>query len=208
MQQNYLTLAGGGTAPLDALLVSFRTALRDELDLDEDDLRQVPVVRFGFRHDHPALTVQDSWSVRRDKIEASFAAAFAATATGTASAHDPTVQTAHFTGVAELRELAQVAPGAAVVSSYSQVRSALATLLNVETSDVRDAPELARSAAARSLIAREAVETIEGLAVLKDLSRRGGAGTGLDPEKANEYVDLAAAMLYIISRSRPGKQAS
>jgi hypothetical protein len=42
---------------------------------------------------------------------------------------------------------------------------------------------------------------------MKDLSRRGAAGTGLTPEKANEYIDLAAAMLYVINRSRRARQA-
>ena len=203
-------LASGGEASLDELLVSFRSALRRELNLKNDNLQQVPVVRFkGLdTHTHTPLRVVESWSVKRDKTEAAAVAAVTATATATAAAHQPQVRTVNFTGIDELRELARVAPGAAVVSAYGQVRTALMGLLNADESDTRDAPEFARRAADQDLITHDAVETVQGLAVMKDLSRRGGAGTGLTPEKANEYIDLAAAMLYVISRSRPDRQAS
>jgi hypothetical protein len=42
------TLADRREAPMDALLVSLRDALRGELDLRRDDLRQVPVVRMTW----------------------------------------------------------------------------------------------------------------------------------------------------------------
>jgi len=201
-------LASGGKASLDELLVSFRRALRRELNLKNDDLQQVPVVRFKGLDGHTPLSVAESWSVKRDRTEAAVAAAVTASATATASAHNPSVRTVNFTGIDELRDLARVAPGAAVVSAYEQVRSALMALLNADEPDGRDAPEFARWAAEQGLISHDAVETVQGLAVMKDLSRRGGAGTGLTPDKANEYIDLAAAMLYVISRSRPDQRAS
>lgn len=199
-------LADGGEASVDDLLVSFRKVLREELDLKDDGLTQVPVVRFNELDSHTALRVVESWSVKRDKTEAAVAAAV--TATGTGAAHQPQVRIVNFTGIDELRELARVAPGAAVVSAYGQVRTALMGLLNAAESDTRDAPEFAQWAADQGLITHEAVDTVQGLAVMKDLSRGGGAGTGLTPEKANEYIDLAAAMLYVISRSQADQQAS
>lgn len=202
-------LADGGEASADDLLVSFRKALREELDLKDDSLKQVPIVRFNGLDTHAPLRVVESWSVRQAETEASVVAAVTSTATATALAHDPAVRTVDLTaGVGELRELAQVAPGAAVVSAYGLVRAALVPLLGVDEAEARDAPELARQAADRGLITREAVETVHGLAVMKDLSRRGGAGTGLTPEKAHEYIDLAAAMLYVIGHSRHDRQAS
>lgn len=201
-------LADGGEASVDDLLVSFRKALREELDLKDDGLTQVPVVRFNELDSHTALRVVESWSVKREKTEAAAVAAVTASAAATASAHNPSVQVANMTVVGELRDLARVAPGAAVVSAYGQVRTALMGLLNAKEPDDRDAPAFAQWAADQGLITHEAVETVHGLAVMKDLSRRGGAGTGLTPEKANEYIDLAAAMLYVISRSQPNRQAS
>jgi hypothetical protein len=154
-------LADGGEASVDDLLVSFRKALRQELDLKDDGLEQVPVVRFNELDTHTPLRVVESWSVKRDKTEAAAVAAVtAATATATASAHQPHVRVSDFTaGVDELRELARVAPGAAVVSAYGQVRTALMSLLGADESDTRDAPEFAEWAADQDLITREAVET-------------------------------------------------
>ncbi|MGD9528783.1 MAG: hypothetical protein AB7L91_14940 [Dehalococcoidia bacterium] len=206
-------LADGGEASVDDLLVSFRMALRQELDLKDDGLKQVPIVRFSQLDAHTPLRVVESWSVKREKTEAAVAAAASATlgaltATASGTAHQPSVRTEDFTVVDELRDLARVAPGAAIVSAYGQVRAALAALLDADEAETRDAPELAQQAADRGLITSKAVETVQGLAVMKDLSRGGGAGTGLTPNKAEEFIDLVAAMLYVVSRSQSDRQAS
>jgi hypothetical protein len=52
------------------------------------------------------------------------------------------------------------------------------------------------------------VETVQGLAVLKDLGRRGGSGTGLSVEQANEYLELVGAALYVPHSRRPGGKES
>jgi len=193
-------LATGGKASVDELLVSFRTALRRELNLKNDSLQQVPVVRFKGLRTHAPLKVQESWEV--NKAETETAAASAVTelsVTATTSAEYPWERSIDLGSQVEaLRELAGVAPGAAVVTAYEQVRMALKSLVGAEESDARDAPELAREAEARRLIGKQAVVTIEGLAVMKNLSRR-----KLTAEQANDYVDLVAAMLYVLHYPQP-----
>jgi hypothetical protein len=58
------------------------------------------------------------------------------------------------------------------------------------------------------LVTDQFVETVQGLAVLKDLGRRGGSGTGLSVEQANEYLDVVGAALYGLHRRRPGGKGS
>lgn len=199
-------LASGGRASLDELLVSFRTALRQELKLKADDLRQVPVIRFGGLDAHTPLSVAESWSVKKDKTEAAVVAAVTASATARGSAHNPSVHTVNFTGIDELRDLARAAPGAAVVAAYGKVRLSLLGLLDAEQQDERDAPELAREAATRGLIGNDTIDSVDGLAIMKNLSRAGRAGTGLTVEKADDYIELVAAILYVLGRAQPNRQ--
>jgi hypothetical protein len=95
----------------------------------DDALKKVPIVRFNGLDTHTPLHVVESWSVKRDKTEAAAVAAVTASATATASAHHPSIRTVDLAaGVDESRHLAQVAPAAALVSAYGQVRTALMTL--------------------------------------------------------------------------------
>jgi hypothetical protein len=66
-----------------------------------------------------------------------------------------------------------------------------------------DAPALARAVANRGLVTDQLVETVQGLAILKDVGLRGGAGTGLSVEQVNEYIDLVGAALYVLHSVRP-----
>jgi hypothetical protein len=196
------SLAKGGEAPVDDLLVSFRTALRRELDLSSDNLSLVPLVRFrtaDARH-HTPLKAQQTWEVSVARTEAALALA----APVSNRDADRTLASAELKQqVQGLRELAQAAPGAAVVAGYGQVAAALKTVLDADYSDGRDAPELARDAADRGFVTTQLVETVDGLAVLKDLSRRDGGRTDLTVEQASDYIDLVAAALYVLASARP-----
>ncbi|MDQ7905981.1 hypothetical protein RB614_15825 [Phytohabitans sp. ZYX-F-186] len=195
-------LASGGAAPVDRLLVSFRSALRGELDLSRDGLDRVPVVRFHARDDlHTPVQVGESWQVRINRTQASVATAVSA------SSHPPSnVDLGE--GIAELRNMATTAPGAAVVAAYGHVIDALTALLGESSHDGRDALELAHAAALQGLVTNQLVETVQGLAVLRNLSRREDAGTGLSVEKAIDYIELVTAALYVIHTSRPGGPAA
>ncbi|MGH3904314.1 MAG: hypothetical protein ACRDTE_09005 [Pseudonocardiaceae bacterium] len=94
------------------------------------------------------------------------------------------------------------------MTSYGHVIAALRGLLGAPEADDRDAPDLARDAAANDLVTPQLVETVEGLAVLKNLSRRDGAGTGLSVEQADDYVELVAAALYVLYTVRPEPRAT
>lgn len=197
-------LAEGGEAPVDALLVSFRSALRRELDLRHDGLQKVPVVRFRGPDDHHTpLKVQEAWEVAARTTVDAVASATPIPRIPTAVS-DSTPRVVDLTSQIEgLRKLARAAPGAGVVTSYGHVVAALRSLVDAQDGDERDAPALAREAASRGLVTSQLVETVEGLAVLKDLSRQGGSGTGLSVEKADDYVDLVAAALYVLYTVRP-----
>lgn len=153
------TLADRREAPMDALLVSLRDALRHELYLRSDDLRQVPVVRITWgAEEHPSPLKLDNarevsfadWAARTGASVAS-----AASASNQASSGEPrptllpeSVDLSR--DIRRLRELASAAPGAAVVTGYGHVTAALRRLLD-EVSDLEephehDAPALARAA--------------------------------------------------------------
>jgi hypothetical protein len=104
-----------------------------------------------------------------------------------------------------LRELARAAPGAAVVTAYGYVTAALKELLAEDDDrepEQHDAPALAQAAANHGLVSDQLVDTVYGLTVLKDVGLRGGAGTGLSVEQANEYIDLVSAALYVLHSGR------
>jgi hypothetical protein len=215
-------LADRREAPMDALLISLRDALRQELDLPGDALRQVPVVRItSGTEEHPTpLKLHDAREVSFEQVAARTGSALASAASASASekpvpeeSGDDTIPTAARLSrdvdalvdlnrdFQALRELAHAAPGAAVVTAYGHITAALKELLAKDGDrepEQHDAPALARVAASRGLVTDQLVETVQGLAILKDLGLRGGAGTGLSVEQANEYIDLAAAALYVL----------
>lgn len=221
------SLADRREAPMDALLMSLRNALRHELDLAGDALRQVPVVRItSGTEDYPTpLKLHDAREVTFEQVAARTGAVLASAASSSTrpapeKSGDDTVpasldpsRDAHALvdlsrDVPALRELAHAAPGAAVVTAYGHVTAALKELLADDGDwelEQHDAPALARAAANRGLVTDQLVETVQGLAVLKDLGRRGGAGTGLSVEQANEYIDLVGAALYVLRSGRGGK---
>lgn len=203
-RETFEALAQGGEAPVDALLVSFRSALRRELDLRHDGLQTVPVVRFkGLDDHHTPLKVQESWKVVARTTEAAVASAISVPRPSTA-VQGPPVTVDLTSQIEGLRKLARAAPGAGVVASYGHVVAALRSLVDAQDGDERDAPALARDAASLGLVTPQLAQTVEGLAVLKDLSWRGGDGTGLSVEKADDYVGLVAAALYVLYTVRPG----
>jgi hypothetical protein len=227
------SLADRREAPMDALLVSLRNALRQELDLPGDALRQVPVVRItSGTEEHPTpLKLHDVGEVSFEEVAARTGAVLASASSASASERpapeesggDSTIPRSgrlsrDFQVLADLsldiqalRELAHAAPGAAVVTAYGHVAAALKELLAGDGDrepEQHDAPTLARVAANRGLVTDQLVETVQGLAILKDLGRRGGAGTGLSVEQANEYIDLVVAALYVLHVGRPRKRSA
>ncbi|MBV9161716.1 MAG: hypothetical protein JO281_09240 [Pseudonocardiales bacterium] len=107
--------------------------------------------------------------------------------------------------VQDLRELARLAPGAAVATAYGHITAALKELLAEDGDrepEQHDAPALAQAAANRGLVTDRLVDTVYGLTVLKDVGLHDGAGTGLSVEQANEYIDLVGAALYVLHSSR------
>ena len=183
-------LAADRQAPIDNLLVSLRRDLRAELGLPDDGLAQVPSVRLGESFDQAAART----------AVAVAAAATQADATIGSPAGAPTLSGR----LAELRNLAERAPGAAVATAYQLVSVALAELLarnDVSCGTETDGARLAEIAASSDLVSAQLLETIRGLAVMKDLSWHRGSGTGLSPEQANQYLDLTAAALYVLDHA-------
>jgi hypothetical protein len=215
-------LADRREASMDALLISLRGALRQELDLPEDALHQVPVVRImsGTDEQPTPLKLHDVREVSFDQVAARTSSAVASAAVAAASeklatekSEDDSIRKVRTSvdlnrDVQVLRELANAAPGAAVITAYGHITAALKELLAKDgdrAPEQHDAPALSRAAANRGLVTDQLVETVQGLAILKDLGRRGGAGTGLSVEQANEYIDLAGAALYVLHSGRGGR---
>lgn len=190
-------LSADREASIDELLVSLRRDLRAELDLSDDGLAEVPSVRLGESFDQAAART---------------AVAVAAAATQPdAIVADPTRTPTTYRRLAELRGLAERAPGAAVADAYQLVSAALTDLLtrnDVSSGTQTDAATLAEIAANSDLVSAQLLETIRGLAVMKDVSWHRGSGTGLTPEQANQFLDLTAAALYVLDHAvggRPGR---
>lgn len=210
-------LADRREAPMDALLISLRNALRRELDLPGDALRQVPVVRItsGTKGQPTPLKLHDATEVSFEQVAAQTGAALASAASASSS-EGPARDKFEVDSIScsddrpnrdveALRELARAAPGAAVVTAYGHVTAALMEMLaehGDREPERHDAPALARAAANRGLVTDQFAETVQGLAMLKDLRRRGGADTGLSVEQADEYIDLAGAALYVLNSGR------
>jgi hypothetical protein len=123
-------LAERREAPMDALLISLRNALRHELDLPGDALRQVPVARItsGTEQHHTPLKLHDVREVSFEQVAAQTGAVLASAASAsdrpTPGESRPDI-TPGFVNlqrdVQGLRELARAAPGAAVVTAYGYV---------------------------------------------------------------------------------------
>lgn len=202
-------LAANREASLDALLLSLRGALRAELDLPSDGLQQVPAVRinWGTGSLHTPLRLTNTTNVTFDTELARTGAAVAAAIRSKGSdAIEPVRATSP--EVAELHNMAEMAPGAAVVTAYGLVSTTLVDLLEYDYGggdqpESFDAVALARTAEQRGLVSAELVRGVEGLSILMDLSRNNGAGTGLSVEKAHDYVNLVAATLYTLAAPPP-----
>lgn len=218
-------LADRREASMDVLLISLRNALRRELDLPADTLQHVPVVRItsGTEEQSPPLKLNDAREVNFQQVAARTGSALASAATAAASERSTPVTVGEESipvsgtlnrgiealtelnrDVEALRELARAAPGAAVVTAYGHITATLKELLaedNDREPEQHDAPALVRAAANRGLVTNDLVESVLGLAVLKDLSLRRGAGTGLSVEQAIEYIDLVGATLYVLHSS-------
>jgi hypothetical protein len=103
----------------------------------------------------------------------------------------------------ELRELAKVDPAAAVLEGYARIERELREVLRrrqIHFTRSMSAPELADVARRHGVIKQEAANAVEGLAVLRNLAAHGAAEEGLSGQRALEYVDLVAAVLYALRR--------
>lgn len=101
----------------------------------------------------------------------------------------------------ELAPVAARAPTAAVLEAYAQIEKALRQLLEVrgagEGIDRIGAVGLARRAQETSLITDETRHAVEGLSALRNLAAHGRA-EDVSPERAQEYLTLADAVLWAI----------
>ena len=103
----------------------------------------------------------------------------------------------------ELSRLAEIAPGAAIVTAYHRIEDRLVEMLDspgVPSYRGVNGRTLAGVARQRGLISGETVAAIEGLSVLRDLSAHTGDNTSTD--RARDYLVLADAVLYAL-RSKP-----
>lgn len=192
-------LAASRSVSIDPLLVSLRIALRNELGIKADQLEQVPSLRMSWsdqESDSP-VTTRDNVRVRFDEAltttRESLALVFAGSGSMTVG---PTTPDSEFR---RLYDVAKQAPGSAVAGAYGKVSDRLVDLLTsvgVEHFESRDALDLAKSALEHGIVTEQSVHTVEGLSILMNLSRAGGSGTGLSPEKAAEFLNLAAATIY------------
>jgi hypothetical protein len=103
----------------------------------------------------------------------------------------------------ELRELAKADPSAAVLEGYARIERELREVLRrrqIHFERAMSAPELAELALRHGIIKQEAANAVEGLTVLRNLAAHGAAEQGLSVQRALEYVDLVAAVLYALRR--------
>jgi len=103
----------------------------------------------------------------------------------------------------ELRELAKADPAAAVLEGYERIERELREVLRrrrIHFESAMSAPELAELARQHGVIKQEAANAVEGLTVLRNLAAHGAADQGLSVQRAVEYVNLVAAVLYSLRR--------
>lgn len=192
------SLATDRQASIDGLLVTLRRDLRTELDLPDDGLKEVPSVRLGESFDKAAART-------------GAAAAGAVTQAGASMDVGARETPKSRRRLQELRALVARAPGAAVVGAYQEVSAALNELLEHNEASAgaqTDGVVLAQIAASSGFVSEQLLETIRGLAIMKDIGWGGGSGTGLSAEQANQYLDLATAALYVLDHgaaARPGQ---
>lgn len=105
-----------------------------------------------------------------------------------------------------LAVVAASSPVEAVLGSFALVEQALRDRLSsagIDPDGGRSAVQLAAQAASRRLITSETVNSIQGVAVLRNLAAHGHGGE-IDTQKALDYLVLVEATLYAIRQ--PGAQ--
>jgi hypothetical protein len=108
------------------------------------------------------------------------------------------------TGVAaELADLARKAPATAILQAFSQVEQRLRELIGADGREPAavGAVALARVAAGRGLISPEAVKSVEGIAVLRNMAAH--TRTRVSDDQAVDYLNLVDAVLYTLNQ-KPG----
>jgi hypothetical protein len=102
-------------------------------------------------------------------------------------------------------ELTPSDPRKAVVEAYERVESAVQDLVGVPGQQPHIAgSELTRVALDREVINRSTAEAIDGLTVMRNLAVHGGREVGV--ERAQEFVVLADAVLFVIRMERPDEE--
>lgn len=109
----------------------------------------------------------------------------------------------------ELEALAQDSPPEAIVAAFGRVEQALRRRIEPLVPEAAQAPSaiaLAGIAATKGVIDPALLSTIEGLAVLRNLAVHTTSARELSPGKAMEFLDLADAAIYAISRTSLGEK--
>lgn len=103
-----------------------------------------------------------------------------------------------------LREVARVAPAAAVVQAFARLEEQLRQLLDAAGVDARGtARQMGRQALDAGLIQPETMSAIDGLAVLRNLAAHGRQAE-LDEQRALDFLALVDAVSYALSSSSRG----
>ena len=107
---------------------------------------------------------------------------------------------------AELSDSAREAPATAIIQAFSQVEQRLRELVGADGQKpvAVGAVALARVAAGRGLISPEAVKSVEGIAVLRNMAAH--ARTRVSVDQAVDYLNLVDAVLYTLNLG-PGDQS-
>lgn len=109
-----------------------------------------------------------------------------------------------------LREIARVAPAAAVLAAFALVEEQLRQLLMDSGEDVGQggATQMARRALEAGLVRPEAVKAVEGAAVLRNLAAH-GREIDLDEARALDYLALIDAVSFALGHQPrpPGRSA-
>lgn len=185
-------MKSSSSAALDPLLLDLRIELRKELGLDADELRAVPTFRISTGRPDDPVQMTEASTVEFDRQAAMTRESLEDAGH---DVDDVTVASFH-----DLEELAEMGPGAAVMAAYRRLSDALAERVGERRGT---ALETAKLGVQNGTIAPQIAQTVEGLTILTDLSRAGGAGMGLTPERAREFLALAAGTIYAI-RGRGG----
>jgi hypothetical protein len=105
---------------------------------------------------------------------------------------------------AELGELADEAPDAAILEAFAQVEKRLRTILEANGIERINAGAqgLANIAAVRGLISPETHKAVDGIAVLRNLAAHGRGM--VTPDRAREYLALVDAILFSLQQRGEG----